>query len=808
MLEAALDAIVAMDGDGRVVEWNAGAESIFGYARDEVIGELMGELIVPEELRAAHRQGLARYLHTGEPRVLGERLELPAVRRDGSRFPVELTITEVRLDGSPLFMGYLRDITDRKQAESLLHRRMAQQDAVATLSRQAVGSTDSASVTHSAAALGLEALAASQVRVYSMDNGSFTCRAQAGDANGEDLCHRVMERAIADGANRDEIVRLEDGAEERVVAVPVSTGEGVIGAIVACLPATLYGPSDVAFLEAMANVLATTTERNRVLAALQSSRDQLDVIFRNVAEAITVQDASGLVYANDAAARITGFSGADELLAAPIIDVLARFEMYDAKHRPLDFADLPGRRTLETGNSEEAIVVYRITQTGEERWSRVRSSPVRDETGAVVYAINIVRDITEEHREERDARFLARVGEALGSTLDYEATLQQVADLVVPELADWCSVDLVGDDRTFRSIAVAHSDPARVSLVRELRDQETFTVDDPVPLAQVVRSGEPMLLPEISDELLEQAIDDPNRLAAVRELGFRSSLIVPLAARGRTFGAIALAMAESHRKFVPADVSLLQEVARRAGIAVDNARLYAERDYIADTLQRSLLPPFLPEVPGISVTAAYEPARTGADVGGDFYDVFRFDERRWCAVVGDVQGKGIEAAALVGVARHSLRTAALTLSQPGEVLQLLNRALLNHATDRLCTAVLALVEVDDDGAHIEVSTAGHAPPVLRRAGGEATPLETRGTVLGVFESIDITTASARLSSGDSLILYSDGVAARGAALPETMVDCVAAIGDEEAPALLAAVKDGLTETHAHDDITLMVLRVT
>ncbi len=812
MLEASLDAIVAMDHEGRVVEWNAAAESTFGYTRDEALDGQMGDLIVPPELREAHRKGLARYLETGEAHVMGKRLEMPAIRKDGTEFPVELTITRVGGADPPLFMGNLRDITDLKTAEVLLDRRVGQQLATASLGGEAMVAATVEEVAARAAQLGSAGLLGGAVRIYGP--GAHDLADSGADADElRDALRRIAARAIAE--DETAVGEVEASASldaQRLIATPIIGGDGPLGAVAASVPAASFTESDMAFVESIAAILAGASVRSAVFAELQTSREQLDVIFRNVAEAITAQTASGeLAYANDAAARLTGFDTAEELISAPVEEIVGRFEVMDDQRRPLPFDQLPGRQTLRTGQTHEAVVVYRIKATGEEKWSRVRSSPVRNERGEVAFAINIVRDITEEHREEREARFLARVSAVLGSSLDYEVTLRRVADLVVPEFADWCTVETVEPDRTLRPIAVAHTDPAKVDLVGDFRGRYTYTIDDDLPLAHVIRTGHRELLPDIPDELLEQAIPDPDDLEAIRRLGIRSSLIVALPARGRILGAISMAMSESGRAFQPADVTLLEEVARRAAVAIDNARLFAERNHIAQTLQRSLLPPYLPEVPGLDIAATYRAALAGTDVGGDFYDVFRFDEDRWAVVLGDVQGKGVEAASLVGLARHTLRAAALTASRPQRVLRLLNQALIAHPTDRLCTAALALISRTAGGATVQVAVAGHAPPLIRRVDGTVEPVEARGTILGCFEDIDVDTGRAELGVGDALVLYSDGAVGRGDPLVETMARYLATAGPPgPASALAEHVGRSIAQDQPdgpQDDVTLVVVTI-
>jgi signal transduction histidine kinase/ActR/RegA family two-component response regulator len=217
---------------------------------------------------------------------------------------------------------------------------------------------------------------------------------------------------------------------------------------------------------------------------------------------------------------------------------------------------------------------YRFKGTGEERWSSVKATPVFDEAGRVRYAISIFQDITERRRAEEAQRFLAEAGGAIASSLDYETTLASVARMAVPVLADWCSVDVLEEDGTLRRLAVAHVDPKKVEWAYELQERYPPDMSAEQGVPQVLRTGKSELYPEIPDEMLAAAAVDEEHLRIMREIGFTSAIIAPLVAQGRTLGAITFISAESGRRYGRDELALAENLAHRAGIAVDNARLY------------------------------------------------------------------------------------------------------------------------------------------------------------------------------------------------------------------------------------------
>jgi PAS domain S-box-containing protein len=377
-----------------------------------------------------------------------------------------------------------------------------------------------------------------------------------------------------------------------------------------------YAADDVDFAKVLSGRVALALDNAGLFAELETLEAQQAAALGSLAEAVTIQDRRGvLVYANDAAARMLGFPSADALLATPTEELVDAFDAFHEDGSPLDRERLPGRRAL-AGEDPEPLLVRAIhRRTGEERWRLTKATAVRDAEGRPRLAVNVIEDVTESRRAELRNRFLAQAGAVLASSLDYEETLNRVAQLVVPALADWCGVSMPDDRGYLRSVAVAHVDPAKVAFAREYNERYPTRMDSPTGGAQVMRDMRSQLVNEIPDELLEQSIPDAEQLAAVRAIGMRSGLVVPMVAAGTAIGAITLVNAESRRTFSQADLELAEELGRRAGTAVESARLYTERSQIADTLQSSLLPAELPAIPGYAL-ASLLPAGGGGELGG------------------------------------------------------------------------------------------------------------------------------------------------------------------------------------------------
>jgi PAS domain S-box-containing protein len=281
----------------------------------------------------------------------------------------------------------------------------------------------------------------------------------------------------------------------------------------------------------------------------------------------TAAPAGGATYLNARWQEYTGLAPAESLGTA-WRDVLHP----DDRHESIAL----WQRSLETGEPFEVEFRFRAAD-GRYRWHLGRAYPRRDESGEIVEWVGTATDIDDAKRSEEAESFLGAAGEALGASLDYRGTLQAVAELAVPRFADWCAID-VREGAAVRQLAIVHSDPQKVALVGEIRRRYELRAGTGGAVPEVIRTGEPFLVPEIDDELLEEWAEDETQLAALQDLGLRSFLCVPIAVRGSVVGAISVCSAESDRTFDESDLRVLSEVARRAGLAVENALLYREAE--------------------------------------------------------------------------------------------------------------------------------------------------------------------------------------------------------------------------------------
>jgi PAS domain S-box-containing protein len=554
------------------------------------------------------------------------------------------------------------------------------------------------------------------------------------------------------------------------------------------------------------------------IARLDASqaRDQLEAILRGVADAVTAQAPDGrLLFANDAAVEMLGYESSEALLAAPTAEILDRFEMLDESGDPFPLERLPGRRALERGEGDQAVVRFRVRATGEERWSAVKATPIRNARGEVVMSINVIEDITAHKRAELAQRFLAESSAILGSSLDSDELMRQVAALTVPDIADWCVVDLRVANGGIDRVGVAHADPTMLTRLRELTSRYPPDPNARLGAPKVLRTGAAELYAEIPDALLREASVDEAHHDLLRELRVRSAMIVPMIARGRTVGALSFATGPSGRRFDERDLQLVEELARRCATAIDNARLYRERAYIARTLQQSLLPIELPDIPGVEAAARFRPTGEGNEVGGDFYDVFATGRRGWTVVIGDVCGKGPDAAAVTALARYTLRAAAMSQKVPSRSLRVLNEALLRQRDDRrFCTVAYAYLEVLDGGARVGLASGGHPLPLLLRADGRVEPIGAPGTLLGVVPDPQLEDRAVSLTPGDAIVFYTDGVIEGPVGehrLDEAgLATLVASRAGRGADAIAAAVEEAALRSQdgrPRDDIAVLVLRV-
>lgn len=525
-----------------------------------------------------------------------------------------------------------------------------------------------------------------------------------------------------------------------------------------------YAEDDLDLARELARRAALAIDNARLFSQLRRVERRLEAVLVNLAEAITVTDRDGrMAFANQAAADLLGAATPSELIEASPGTIMQRFLVLDEGGRELDLDYMPGRRLLRGEVPEPLLVRNIVRASGEERWLMVRSSPVTDpETGEILYAVNVLENITEVKRAQLAESFMAKVSSVLASSMDYEETLQQVARLAVPQLADWCAVDLLDERGEIRHVALHHADPAQLALAAQLHHAYRPALDEPTGVAEVIRTGQAQIFTEVRPEDLAAYARDSRHLEMLSAVGARAVIIVPMAGATKTIGAITLVSSESLRRLSHSDLALAVRLGRRAGTAVENARLYTERTRIAQTLQEALLPESLPEIPGAQAQALYSAAGELNEVGGDFYDVFAYGADRWMLVIGDVCGKGPRAAGVTALTRYTLRAAAMSGKSPAEMLEMLHQALRRQpAGADLCTVCLVAMTTAPERLLLTVTLAGHHPPLRIDRAGNATPLGRPGTLLGVIDPIEIFETHAELCPEETLLLFTDGVPEAG-----------------------------------------------
>jgi signal transduction histidine kinase/PAS domain-containing protein len=360
-------------------------------------------------------------------------------------------------------------------------------------------------------------------------------------------------------------------------ALPLLAEGRVVGAIGLSFhePRT-FGNDERGFMLALAGQCAQAIHRVRLYENERASREQLDAILAGVADGVVVQRADGtFIYANDAAARMAGFDTAHEYLNATTFEISGRLTVLDADGRPFAYDQLPARRALRGEVAPDMVVQYLHEDTGEARWSRTRSRTVRGVNGELL-AISLFHDMTDDVRSDERLRFLAEAGAQLASSLDVDEMLAALVRVASSTMADWAVVLLTDEAGAINHVASAHRNPAKEPLIQELHERHLRYASDATLLWRAIQSGETILVPDVTPEMMGNTEPNPERLVLLQALGISSLLYAPLVGPRGVQGAIALFMAESRRRFGEEDRAIALEVARRAALALDNARLYRE----------------------------------------------------------------------------------------------------------------------------------------------------------------------------------------------------------------------------------------
>src|SRR3954454_1777109 len=655
MLASAYDCVIGMDHLGRVIEFNEAAEEAFGSRRDEAVGRELASLIVPAELRERHREGLARYLDTGEARIMNRRTELTAERRDGSTFPIELAVTRIPGSDPPIFTGYVRDVSDRIEAERI--------------------------------------------------------------------------------------------------------------------------------------------------------RAHLAAVVENTQEAVMSKDLDGIITSwNDGAMRLYGYLP-KEAIGKPI-SILIPPDHAREEWRILD--------RIRNGERIDTYETERIRKDGVRIDVSLTVSPIKDPILGVVGASIVARDITAEKRRRSAQEFLARAAAALDASLDREETARTIIETAIPDLAELCVIDFLESDGSIGRSTAAAADPEIATELETIRRDHPLELEGNHPVSRVLRTGRSVLIhdltqPDVQDDIAQS---DEHR-AFMARAGYNSAAVAPMLARGRLVGTLSFLHVANDRRCDESDLGLLEDLAARAAMALDNARLYAERDRIARVLQLGLRPEEPQPIPGLDLAVVFEAAGEGVELGGDFYDVIPVSHGHYL-LVGDVAGHGPEVAAFTAQIRHTVRALAPFSDEPAQIVERVNSVLVETETgERFATLQLALLRDRKTGAlDVELASAAHPPAVVVRADGSTETL-SGGSIVGVWQEVEVGVDRLTIEPGETLLVYTDGWLEAGPVeshlTSEELARSLAEGAGDELETLLQRLRaDAFTRAGPalEDDLVLLAVRPT
>lgn len=853
VLDAVGRAVVATDTNGTILYWNRGAELLYGWTAEEVLGRSLVDVLVPDSLGGQADRMLARAR-------LGEEWsgEFLARHKDGRTLRVAVVDRAVLDDDGRVvaLVGESEDISAERRLQQELRTTRDEQRLALSAGRLGILRWDreTGGVTVDATA---EALLGLEPGTF---DGSFDSWLAMLHPDDRERVRIMLDRAVETRGSYDLEYRViwPDGSIHWLQGMGQVTldEEGNVTGRIGCMTdITARRLADEERVHLLSVERATRTEAETVatrLRGLQAVTMSLirAVDARSVAEAVLTEGVPAVGGRTGSICLVGGDGETVEI----VHEVGYRAAVKDHWRTFPLAANLPASDAIRTGQ----IVLLNGPSDRDARYPVFKGTPVVGDLavavvplidedgiafGAMVVGFPDPREFSEgelrvlsalaaqcatalrraalyeEAREavaaEREARlaaeraqerlaFLAEASSVLASSvLDLETTLAQVVDLAVPRLADGCAVHLVDERGANHSVAVTHVDPAKIAWVGELA-QETAASDG----GRVIQ---------------RDVVDESDTVNAVA--------VLPLRSQSRAVGALTLVV-EAARRFDAADLQLAEQLAVRAGTAIENARLFSDRSRVARSLQASLLPPSLPAVPGLELGARYAPAGEGVEVGGDFYDAFAVEGGRWLLVVGDVRGKGVDAAAVTGLARHTIRSIALYESTPSVILAHLNRVLLAAEADRIaalhsfentawelteprfCTVAVAVVEPRQGAADVVVCSGGHPLPLVARADGSVQSAGRPGSLLGASSDIELHDVKVALGPGDALVCFTDGIVERHRGrhfFDETGIAGVLADAAGSDAATLAARIEldarNLFTDKPHDDMAVLVARV-
>ncbi|MGN6664286.1 MAG: SpoIIE family protein phosphatase [Solirubrobacterales bacterium] len=606
--------------------------------------------------------------------------------------------------------------------------------------------------------------------------------------------------------------RYEVSAElglEAALAIPVPIGapENVLAvAEFHTLSFNTHSEELMALLAGFADQLGAFIGRRRAearSAEAERFRQHLAEVVRGTQDAVMSKDLDGIVTTwNPAATRLYGYT-AEEAIGRHISFLVPP----DHKNEEMVILE-----RIKRGERLETYETERLRADGARIVVSLTVSPIRSPLRGLIGASVVARDITAEVRRRRAQEFLVAASRLLDSSLDPMETARTIVSTAVPELAELCLIDFRRPDGWYGESVVAGANPEMAARLERIRRESPLDPSGDHPVAQVLRLNQPMIWRDLkSPEVAAKVSQSEEHRQLMEDAGYNSAAVVPLVARGRTLGALSFLHAYSNLRYDPDDLAFLSELGERAALALDNARLYRERDRVAENLQRGLRPPRPPEVPGLDIAVVFEAAGEGIEVGGDLYDVLPTEDGCWI-LIGDVAGKGSSAAGISVAVRHSVRGLTREIDEPDEVLRRVNELLLGgQSLNDFATVMLARLRHDGSGWHLALASAGH-PPAVHATGGEVALLGG-GSVLGAWKEAQVERHERRIGLDDALVLCTDGWLEAGpvsAHLPPEsfaeMTGSLAGLELEEMTERLRADAVGRSGGALRDDLVLLAIR--
>jgi PAS domain S-box-containing protein len=607
--------------------------------------------------------------------------------------------------------------------------------------------------------------------------------------------------------------RYEVSAElglEAALAIPVPIGapENVLAvAEFHTLSFNTQSEELMALLAGFADQLGTFIARRRAEARsveAERFRQHLAEVVRGTHDAVMSKDLDGIVTTwNPAASRLYGYT-AEEAIGRHISFLVPP----DHKNEEMVILE-----RVKRGERLETYETERIRADGARISVSLTVSPIRSPMRGLIGASVVARDITAEMRRRRAQEFLVAASRLLDSSLDPMETARTIVNTAVPELAELCLIDFRRPDGWYGDSVVAGANAEMAARLERIRRSTPLDPNGEHPVAQVLRLNQPMIWRDLkTPDVAAKVSQNDEHMQLMRDAGYNSAAVVPLVARGRTLGALSFLHAFSNLRYDPDDLEFLSELGERAALALDNARLYRERDRIAKSLQRGLRPPRPADVEGLDISVVFEATGEGIEVGGDLYDVLPTEDGCWI-LIGDVAGKGSTAAGVSVAVRHSVRGLTREIAEPDEVLRRINELLLTgESLNDFATAMLVRLRREgSSGWRLVLASAGHPPAVL--SDGESATLLGGGSVLGAWQEANVERHERALGPNETLVLCTDGWLEAGPVnshqSPEGFAEItqsLAGLGLDEMTERLRADAVGRSAGTLRDDLVLLAIR--